>query len=67
MCDKCKRIKDSSKDVFAWMRTQEPGTQNEFILVTDVNFCPVCGGKFDYPRNMICSAIDEDKRGGDKK
>ena len=43
MCDKCKRIADPQKDLFAWMRTQEPGKANEFVLVSGAKFCPICG------------------------
>ena len=45
MCEKCKRIEDPLKDVFAWMRTREPGKGDEFVLITGAKFCPACGKK----------------------
>lgn len=59
MCDKCKRIADPQKDLFAWMRTGEPGKANEFVLVRGAKFCPTCGGRLTHPREFICKEVTE--------
>lgn len=63
MCEKCRRL-DPEKDVVLFLRTHEPGTQDEFKRQYEpIRCCPYCMTPFKHPRKMICSAVDEDKKG----
>lgn len=45
MCEKCKRITDPKTEMLVYMKTHEPGTQDEFRQQLFLQYCPVCGDK----------------------
>lgn len=59
MCEQCKRIVNSDADMVVHMRTHAPGTGGEFVRIQGMRYCPVCGGRFAQPRQMICREPEE--------
>lgn len=62
MCEHCKRIKNPGADMIVYIRSHAPGTGEEFRRVEGARYCPVCGGRFAEPRQMICREMEEWER-----